>query len=69
METLTREILIVENNEKAMEFMCRMRKRSNRDMSIMAFGERINVKIKRVNVFFTMKDTILEIGSRIKDMD
>ena len=58
METLTREILIVEIIEKATEFMCRVIKRSNLGMSIMAFGERISVKTKRVNVFITMKDTI-----------
>lgn len=52
-----------------MEFTYLMIKKNNKGMNIMGIGERIYVKIKKVNVFITMKDTILEAGSRIKDMD
>jgi hypothetical protein len=69
MEILTKEILIIENNEMATEFTYHMRKKSSRGMNIMGIGGRICVKIKMVNVFIIMKDTTLETGSRIKDMD
>lgn len=68
MEIHIKEALIIENNEKAMEFTHLMRKKNNLGMNIMACGKRIFVKTKRVNVIFTMKDISLGIGSRIKDM-
>jgi hypothetical protein len=38
-------------------------------MNIMDTGKIIFVKEKMVNVFTTMRDTILEIGSKIIGMD
>ena len=46
-----------------------MRKKSNQDMNIMDTGKIIFVKEKMVNVFITMRGTILEIGLKIIGMD
>ena len=46
-----------------------MRKKSNQDMNIMDTGKIIFEKAKMVNVFTTMRVTILEIGSKIIGMD
>ena len=46
-----------------------MRKKNNQDMNIMDTGKIIFEKAKMVNVFTTMRGTILEIGSKIIGMD
>lgn len=68
MVTFTKAISKTEGKEMVMEYLLHLIERSLRDMNIMDFGKMIIEMVRMDNVSITMKDIILVIGSKIRNM-